>query len=144
MVPMVRSALAHQLHAGALLRALTMFLCGIVVVLGALAAHHADLADSGDLPPGVAQLQDEHHISDSAGSSVGADGSALLGIAGGCAVLVICCVVALTLLNRRSWSAALARYLGSALPTRSGPARAVPVVLDLPTPSLITLSISRT
>ncbi len=142
----MRGAQAHQLNAGSLLRALTIVLTGLLLVLGALAAHHAENTTEEAPHLTVTALEDTHALTDSATQGAPAlNQTVLVGLAAGCAVLAICCLIAMALLNRAHWSALLARYLGALLPGAAKFSGVSPATVSaIPAPSLITLSISRT
>lgn len=140
----MRLAARIRLDAGVLLRALTVVLAGLLLLLGALAAHPAEATapDASYLASDV--MQDQHGLGGEQGAQMSAGESALATLAAGCVVLAICCVIGLAILGRARWAALLARYLGVAVPgrMRTLPLTSFPSALNGPSPLL--LSISRT
>lgn len=142
----MRNALRRRLNTVDALRALTIALAMIVLLLGALAAHHAEASTLGTDYSASGQLQDEHTLTvtgDPVPTTAAAE-SVRVTLVAGCALLAICCVIALALLTRAQWAALLARYRGaaSASQVRNLPLTTFPSALAAP--SLFSLSISRT
>lgn len=138
----MKKALRRRLSAALALRALTIAVTSLMLVLGALAAHHAD---SGELREGAsfASAMQDPHGTVSAGSE-SAEESVLVTLGVGCVVLAICCLLALALVSRSRWTAMLARYLGVVNPSRIQSRIERTFASALAGPSLFSLSISRT
>lgn len=133
----------------ALMRLVTIVVALLLVVLGVLAAHHAQTAPGETGHPVLTELATAHQPIAADPGAGPADVSAehiAMGLATGCIVLIICCALGLAMLAARAWRAELFRRLGSVAQLlhaviiavtsapRGGGAR----------PSLIVLSISRT
>lgn len=136
----------QRLDARAPLRALTVVLAGLLLLLGALAAHHAEAATPDSAYIASDALQDAHGLAldDERAASTSAGESVLATLAAGCVVLAICCVIGLAILARAQWAALLARYLGASVPPQSRVFTLSSIPSALAAPSLISLSISRT
>ncbi|MDP3207639.1 MAG: hypothetical protein Q8M65_00690 [Rhodoglobus sp.] len=142
----VRIALRRRLNTAVALRALTIALTSLVLLLGALAAHHAEASTFEADYTASGQLQDEHTptlTGDQVSTTVASE-SVLVTLVAGCVVLAICCVIALALLTRAHWAALLARYRGAATPSQVRNLLFTTFPSALAAPSLFSLSISRT
>lgn len=128
------------------LRALTIVIAGILLVLGAVAAQHAETASpvSSSVATEGTHQKAGHEEGEVTTGTYSVGEGAFVTLAAGCVVVAICCVIGLALLAKSRWYAYLARYLGAALP---GQARIDDLgALRSPrrAPSLISLSVSRT
>lgn len=133
----------------ALMRLVTIVVALLLVVMGVLAAHHAQTAQGETGHPVLTELATAHQPI-AAGLDAGAsDMSAehiAMGLATGCIVLIVCCALGLALLAARAWRAELFKRLGSAAQRlQSIIAAAIPAPLGGGArPNLIALCISRT
>lgn len=144
----LRLAEGLRLNAAVLMRALTVVLAGLLLLLGALAAHHAEAIKPEAAYLASDVMQDEHEPGLALGAEQTAQTSAgdgvLATLAAGCVVLAICCVIGLAILGRAQWAALLARYFGVAVPGRIRTLTLASFPSALSGPSLLLLSISRT
>ena len=142
----MRITLRRRLNTAVALRVLTIALTSLVLLLGALAAHHAEASTFEADYTASGQLQDEHApilTGDPVSATAGAK-SVLVTLAAGCVALAICCVIALALLTRAQWAALLARYRGAATASQVQNLPLTTFPSALAAPSLFSLSISRT
>lgn len=134
----------------ALMRLVTIVVALLLVLLGVLAAHHAQTAQGEPGHAVLTELATAHQPlapDHGAGSFDGSAENIAMGLATGCIVLVVCCALGLALLVARAWRADLFRRLGRATQVL----RAIITIVASPAPfggragpSLIVLSISRT
>jgi|GEM_PF-1203477 hypothetical protein len=131
----------------AMMRLVTIILALMMVLLGVLAAHHAQTAQGEAGHAIVAEFETAHQPLAAGGAApdIAAEHLAV-GLAAGCIVLIACCALGLALLASRAWRADLFRrpstvaqqlrtvILGAASTTLTTISR----------PSLVALSISRT
>lgn len=130
----------------ALMRLLTVVLAVLLVILGVLAAHHAQNAGGETGHVVLAEPETAHLPLAGDGESwpAIAVGEVAVGLATGCVVLVVCCALGLALLASRAWRADLFRRLGNAVRFVREAFTVFPSVTPGARPSLVALSISRT
>lgn len=132
----------------ALMRLVTIVVALLLVVLGILAAHHAQTTQGESGHPVLTELATAHQpIADSAAGApeISAAEHIAMGLAAGCIALIVCCALGFAVLAARAWRAELFRRLGSAAQLlRATVIAATPALLGAGArPSLIVLSISR-
>jgi len=139
-----------QLASGAMMRFITIALALVLVSFSAMAAHLAQTTEdrAGHTAIAAIVVTEQPAATDASfgESSLGATGGLIAtGLASGCVVLVLCCVLALALLGARAWRTGGFRLVRAVAPLLRlvvlGLTRAV---VASRRPCLIALSISRT
>lgn len=130
-----------------MMRLFTIILAVTMVILGALAAHHAQGTQGETNHAVIAELDTNlPPLAASGGSPDSAGEHLMLGLATGCIVLIACFTLGLALLATRAWRAQLFRRLNAVVHALYA------LIIDAPPtalatvarPSLVALSISRT